>query len=191
MKNRRCVSPSWNFTTELALISWLKNCELKQTKCSWRTLFAKKEKRNKMKISVRVFPVLEKIDSGNCINASLYRRGKRKSDLIIFSEAALGGLNITGIYTQDSQNCLCNGFFWSKILQQKSNTILHRNRFWLFGKRKGLYLWQLCLVWQIWSDCRSLSQNIQGLATFRSYLKRLCLRKYLGLQILFTVKSEF
>ena len=74
-----------------------------------------------MKISACVFPVLEKIDQAI---ASMHRyieeANAQKSDLIIFPEAALGGLNITGIYTQDSQNCLAMDSSEVKSLQQKA-----------------------------------------------------------------------
>ena len=60
-----------------------------------------------MKISSCVFPVKEKIDQALAeMHKYIDRASSQKSDLIIFPEASLGSLNITGIYSEDSQNCL-------------------------------------------------------------------------------------
>ncbi len=74
-----------------------------------------------MKISSCVFPVKEKIDQALAeMHKYIDRAVSQKSDLIIFPEASLGGLNITGIYSEDSQNCLTINSLEIKSLQQKA-----------------------------------------------------------------------
>ena len=54
-----------------------------------------------MKISACVFPVVANIDKALAeMHTYIDQAIACKSDLIIFPEAALGGLNITGIYTR-------------------------------------------------------------------------------------------
>lgn len=74
-----------------------------------------------MKISACVFPVIEKLDLALAeMHKYIDLAIEQKSDLIIFPEASLGGLNISGNCSEDIQKCFTLNSSEINSLRQKA-----------------------------------------------------------------------